>query len=633
MTVCYLDVDDEITDAVARLRTTSDRRFILVLAPGSRVATSRINFRLLVREGQERDVMVGMVSGEPGVRSLAISAGMPAYATVDEAEGALAVPLARQAAETGRGSMDDGSLTAGSTSTGIGTFGTSPIPDARPVLPSEPMVEQARRAAAGPRPSTGAPSPKGSLTPEVSAPPAAGAPSAPAATPDERARPDGDLEATRIVPRSGASLGVVRAPAASRAAAPQVLTQGNDPRSDHWEPGTGPGRVRSRRRGRGVIGGLVRLTVIAAVLGGALYAAYLYLPNVSVSLTPMTRTAGPVTIEVTADPGVAVAEPEAGIVPAERIDVPLSATDQFPATGSEIEQTRATGTVRFTSENTLFEVPIPEGTRLTTAGGEIFETTQSVTISEASFESGPSTAQAPIRAATPGPSGNVEAETITRVPAPIEAQLVRVTNPQATSGGQRVETRVVTRADYDAALAVLDDVLDAQLETALADPTTTPRGLRLFPETAVRERLTTGVAAGDLVGQVSEGFSLSAESRGTVLAVDESGVAEMAADRLEAQMPAGTRLFLDSVETSVGEARLMDGLILYEVEAVGERYEPVDHADLVAAIRGRTLSEARAILAAYGSVTISPWPDFIDTVPDDARRINLTVLEPQRRSP
>ncbi|MBA3435299.1 MAG: hypothetical protein H0U11_02280, partial [Chloroflexi bacterium] len=99
MTVCYLDADDEITDAVARLRTTSDRHFILVLPAGSRVATSRINFRLLAREGQERKVVVGMVSGESGVRSLAISAGMPAYATVEEAEPALAQRAEGQAEE------------------------------------------------------------------------------------------------------------------------------------------------------------------------------------------------------------------------------------------------------------------------------------------------------------------------------------------------------------------------------------------------------------------------------------------------------------------------------------------------------------------------------------------------------
>lgn len=633
MTVCYLDVDDEITDAVARLRTTSDRRFILVLPPGSRVATSRINFRLLSREGHERDVVVGMVSSESGVRSLAISAGMPAYATVEEAESGLwegageqQPPPATEAAALHAGS-DAAGLGAGSdaasSAAGLGA-GSSAAPAGRgsseaassasrgsveaaparedpPVLPAEPMVEQARRAA--------------------SARPAA-------AGRDQR---EGDLEATRIMPRSGASVGIVRGTAAARATVPAARGQSTDPHTDRWD--RKPARARSRARGRGIVGWLPRLAVVAALVGGALYAANLYLPNVAVSLTPMTRTAGPLTVDVTADPAVAVADPDAAVVPAERIDIPLSATDQFPATGSEISETRASGAVRFTSENTLFEVPVPEGTRLTTPAGASFETTAAATLPQASFQSGPSTVDAPIRAVEAGPAGNVEAATITGLPEPITAQLVRVTNPEATSGGQRVETRIVTRADYDAAVAALGAVMDAQLAAALTDPEMTPRGLRLFPETAVREGLTTDLAAGDVVDQTLDVFSLSAESRGTVLAVDEISVAEVAEDRLGDSMPSGTRLFRDSVRSTVGEPRLLGGLILYEVEAVGEHYEPVDTAQLVAAIRGRTVSEARAILDDYGSVSITPWPDFIDTVPDDARRINLTVLEPQQRSP
>lgn len=572
MTVCYLDADDEITDAVARLRTTSDRHFIFVLPAGSRVATSRINFRLLAREGQERKVMVGMVSGESGVRSLAISAGMPAYATVEEAEAGLAQRTEGQAEEQ-----------AGHAA----SLDSPPEGDARPPV-----------ASAGP--------------------------------PGASARDTG-LEATRVQPRSGASVGVVRGRAATRSAVPQGRGHEIEPRSDPWDRQAAG--ARPRRRSKGVIGWLVRLAALAALVGGGLYAAYLYLPNVSISLTPMTRTAGPVTVEVTADPAVAVADLEAAIVPAERIDVPLSATDQFPATGREVSQTRASGTVRFTSENTLFEVPIPEGTRLTTSSGAAFETTQGVSIPQASFQSGPSTAEAAIRAIEAGPAGNVEAATITGLPGPITAQLVRVTNPQPTAGGRREETRVVTRADYDAAVVALEVSMDEQLAAALSDPEMTPRGLRLFPETAVREGLTTDLAAGDLVDQPLDDFSLSAESRGTVLAVDESAVAEVGVDRLGDAMPPGTRLFPDSVRATVGEPRLVGSAILYEVEAVGEHYQPVDRAEVVAAIRGRTVSEARAILGDYGSVSITPWPDFIDAVPDDARRINLTVLEPQQRSP
>jgi hypothetical protein len=42
--VIYLDIDDEITSAAARIRTVEGRRAAVVLPHGSRVATSRINF-------------------------------------------------------------------------------------------------------------------------------------------------------------------------------------------------------------------------------------------------------------------------------------------------------------------------------------------------------------------------------------------------------------------------------------------------------------------------------------------------------------------------------------------------------------------------------------------------------------
>ena len=49
-TIVYLDVEDEITSAAARIRAAADKRVALVVPFGSRVATSRINFRLLARE-------------------------------------------------------------------------------------------------------------------------------------------------------------------------------------------------------------------------------------------------------------------------------------------------------------------------------------------------------------------------------------------------------------------------------------------------------------------------------------------------------------------------------------------------------------------------------------------------------
>jgi hypothetical protein len=48
--VIYLDVDDEITSAASRIRSAEGGRVAVVLPHGSRVATSRINFRLLARD-------------------------------------------------------------------------------------------------------------------------------------------------------------------------------------------------------------------------------------------------------------------------------------------------------------------------------------------------------------------------------------------------------------------------------------------------------------------------------------------------------------------------------------------------------------------------------------------------------
>ncbi len=89
MATWYLDNDDEITDAVARLRETKAEHVVLVVPPGSRIATGRINFKLLAREAATRDLRLAVASPDEQVRALATSAGVITGSTPDQAQAAL----------------------------------------------------------------------------------------------------------------------------------------------------------------------------------------------------------------------------------------------------------------------------------------------------------------------------------------------------------------------------------------------------------------------------------------------------------------------------------------------------------------------------------------------------------------
>lgn len=87
LSLIYLDVDDEITSAAARIRGAGADRVALVLPYGSRLATSRINFRLLAREATERGKHIEVICADASARALATAAGLPTHASVAAFEG------------------------------------------------------------------------------------------------------------------------------------------------------------------------------------------------------------------------------------------------------------------------------------------------------------------------------------------------------------------------------------------------------------------------------------------------------------------------------------------------------------------------------------------------------------------
>jgi hypothetical protein len=88
----YLEPDDEITTVVRRLREANAQRVVLVASGRTKATTSAVALRLLAQVAAEENREVALVA-DPAARALAAEAGIPAFASVGDANAEGAVPL------------------------------------------------------------------------------------------------------------------------------------------------------------------------------------------------------------------------------------------------------------------------------------------------------------------------------------------------------------------------------------------------------------------------------------------------------------------------------------------------------------------------------------------------------------
>ena len=560
-TILYLDIDDEITTAAGRIRDAAEPTVALVLPSGSRLATSRINFRLLAREALEHNRVLSIVAADPAARALAASAGLPAHASVAAFEEA--VVAARLAAATPEPDPS--------------TESRDQAQAAEPTRASRPDQELAAAAAAsGP----------------VVGPTR---PSVPADGPGH-ARDAGASSDPR--PRSGAaSLPVLPAARGRR---------GRDPRQM----------------------ALLAVGLVLLLLTGIVAATVL--PSATIVVTPRGVPISRNSLDVRADPSVTSVDVTAGVVPAQRLSKDFAANGGFTATGKRVVSATATGSVTFDSVNTVGPVAVPAGTHLSTLAGIVFVTTAPVTVPPARVAGNRIShgfASVGIRAASAGPTGNVDAGSVTQVPDFLRTQQVSASNPAPTSGGKRQEFTRISQHDVDAAIAQLTGQIQNDYKSWLATPDGLPSGATAFPKTGALGAAVPSVAPGTLVNVEQPSFQLGLTASGSVVTVDTSLVRQVAVGALS--VPSGQTLQAGSIAVTVGAGQPDGEIVDFRVSVTAVAIPSLDVAQLRAAIRGRPVAEASAILARYGVVSIQTWPGYVTTIPTLDARVELTIASPE----
>jgi hypothetical protein len=256
-----------------------------------------------------------------------------------------------------------------------------------------------------------------------------------------------------------------------------------------------------------------------------------------------------------------------------------------------------------------------------------FSTRESVTVERASFITGPTNATVAVDAQVPGPDGNVTAGTITELSGDISQFLISVTNPDATSGGTRNEFPRVEQADVDAAVTELTAQLETQFAERVADPSTTPSGRTLFAQTATLGTPSPSVDPATLVGQELASFDLGMTAEGAVTVVDEAPLESLAADRIREAVDPGYRLIEASIEIEPGDPFVEGEAVVFPLSARASQVAVLDRDELLAAIKGRPVHQARAILEEFGQVDVEVWPDWVTTIPTLDARLSLEIEE------
>ena len=596
----YLDVDDEITSAASRIRSSDSTKVALVVPYGSRISTSRMNFRLLSREAVINNRRLSIVAGDPATRALAASAGLPVFATVPEYESALAGPPA--AAED-----------AGEAATPAVVPTVVPVEPTSDNPPDPPKTSRrARRGAAGDE------------TQATVWPAAAGAAGAVA----------GGAGAAGAAGAADAVAGPAGAAASAGSAAPGAMRSAPgvapEPRTGSGTLGSLPiraavGRIRVETPVVVGVAAIVLALLIVAI--GAIF----ILPAADITVTPRQEAIGPIPLTVTANPDASAVDTANAVVPAVRLDVPVDITETFPTAGKRIELTAATGTVTFRNVDFTATNTIPAASVVSTPNGTKFTTDKSVTVPRAGLvglQIVPSFADVTVTAVKKGTAGNVEPNTITVIPPGEDPVTLTVRNKAATAGGARDEFPKIDQKDIDRALADLHTKLNEAFAADVAAGAGAPAGATLFPETAALGDATPTIDPATLLGQEVATFDLGLGANGTVIAVDASPVEKIAEARLLSNVGAGYRLVDGSIKVDQGKPVVTAGVVSFPVTASAARVRILDPGALRALVKGQSVEQAKVLLKPYGVVTIDTWPAWVSSITGFDARLTVTIGGP-----
>ncbi len=378
--------------------------------------------------------------------------------------------------------------------------------------------------------------------------------------------------------------------------------------------------------------------LVGSAILAALASGYFFLLKVDIDIWPETQAveySG--TIESRSDH--LHYDIQSGVIPGEIFLIEKEESRTFLASGKEIEERRAEGTLTVYNNYSGLPQTLVVETRFVSADGKLFRSTESVLVPGRSG-SVPGQAEVKVRAVEPGEEYNIEKTSKFSIPGlqgtPMYTS-IHAENLGPITGGFIGESPLITVNDVATAR---DIILSSAIESAKSELSNRDSNL-LFDEDLMDVNIITEFVSPE-AGERYESFDYQLEVEIKIFTFKKSDIEDFLKDILLSQLKdedinsmfSGKEIWGDSLDFSyVADTRGMnDGNIFLTTQASAIAY-PVIREELIRSeLSGMTINEARNALVDYERVSdarIEPRPSWLKMMPG-SDKIKIDIRFDQR---
>jgi hypothetical protein len=368
----------------------------------------------------------------------------------------------------------------------------------------------------------------------------------------------------------------------------------------------------------------------AFVFFAILAAAYFFFPKATLALQIKSEEKA-VALDLTAAGQYNAANAKDKTLPANLEQITREVTEDFVATGSKDGGAKATGRAVIYNEFSGENQPLVATTRLETDDGKIFRITKSVVVpgmTDVGGETKPGAIEVDIAADQPGENYNIDPANFKitgfkDTPAKYEKFYAKSSKP--TTGGSTGTTRVVTAQDIASAKEKI--AADGRKDAIKELKNSLPAGRKILDDGVKVDAKS--VSLSDNAGAEKEKFSARATLQASAMSFQEVDVEKiMKEDLAQSGLSESGISFDEPISYILADSNIEQKTLIFQAKTDVKIGSGLDEENFKKGILGKTADDAQTYAKNFPAIQkmdIAFWPFFVNRIPIREGRVEITT--------